>query len=303
MDPRVVLDLGKSGCRGHIEGTDRYWEWEGLPVGGAGGERAIDILTEGVLEGVARSGHARPASVLIGSNFIPRVDFGDAVARRLSEAHPGVGFLLLEDGLLAHAGALGGVGVVASVGTGTVVFGIDADGDVRRVDGWGPDLGDRGGAVDLGRRGLAAICAAIDGVGAGTELKGAAEAYLGRPFTIETVRWLLGAPRRVPTLAGFAKEVVNVAAQGDAVANELVDDAAGRLADSCAAAARGGDGPVAIVGRLGTMHYLAERLRRELLARGLTPVRARGRALDATWTEAVEGPYRRLARVWVGPAD
>ena len=102
---RVVLDLGKSGCRGRIEGSDLTWEWPGLPVGGAGGDNAVDILADGVLDGLAQTPCGDIATVLIGSNFIPRVDFAEPVARRLTEARPGVGFLLLEDGLLAHAGA------------------------------------------------------------------------------------------------------------------------------------------------------------------------------------------------------
>lgn len=308
---RVVLDLGKSGCRGRIEGTALTWEWPGLPVGGAGSDDAIDILSDGILDGLTRapraphasSGSADIATVLIGSNFIPRIDFVEPVTRRLCHARPGVGFLLLEDGLLAHAGALGRPGVVASVGTGTVVFGIDDAATVTRVDGWGPDLGDRGSAVDLGKRGLAAILEARDGVAPATALTEAAERYLARPLVIETVRWLLGAPDRVPLLAGFARHVVDTAAAGDPQAQRLVHDAAHRIADSCLAAANGATHlPVAIVGRLGTMDHYAHALQTALHVRGLTQQPALGTALDTTWGTASAAPYVSLARIRIDPA-
>ena len=294
---RLVLDLGKSGSRGRVEGTDLTWEWPALPVGGAGTPEAADLLVRGVLDGVATGG-VPPRSLVVGSNFIPQHDFPDAVRSGLAAALPGVGVALVQDGILAHAGALGGPGVVASVGTGVVVFCID-DRGVRRVDGWGPDLGDRGGAVDLGRRGLAAVFAAHDGISPATALAAAAEHYLQRPLTADTVRWLLAVPDRVPRLAGFAQQVVSTASDGDAVAQELVREAAARVAASCAASAGGVDLPVAIVGRLGRSAFMAEALTEALAGARMRQVAPRGGPLDATWAVVVDEPYVGAASILV----
>ncbi len=297
--PRLVFDFGKSGSRGRLEGADTTWEWPALPVGGAGTPDGPRLLVRGIVDGVTAGGVA-PGTIVVGSNFIPEHGFPDAVRAGLADALPGVGVALVQDGILAHAGALGGPGVVASVGTGVVVFGVDGRG-VRRVDGWGPDLGDRGGAVDLGRRGLAAVCAALDGVGPATDLTGVAERHLGRPVGPPAVRWLLARPDRVPLMAGFAREVVATASGGDGVARALVAGAASRVAASCAAAAGGADLPVVVVGRLGRSAGMAEALADALVAAGMRQVAPRGGPLDATWAMVTDEPYRGASSLLLPP--
>ena len=76
--------------------------------------------------------------------------------------------LVVEDGLLAHAGALAGAGTVICAGTGTTVLGIGASGRRVKVDGWGPVLGDRGSAYAVGLAGMRAATAALDGTGPAT---------------------------------------------------------------------------------------------------------------------------------------
>lgn len=300
MTVRVVFDLGKSGSRGRIEGTGTTWEWPALPVGTAGTAEGAAILARGILDGVAAGG-VRPDTLVIGSNHVPEHDFPSGVLAALTHALPGTGLVFVQDGVLAHAGALGRAGVVASVGTGVVVFAVDARG-VRRADGWGPDLGDRGGAVDLGRRGLGAVCAAIDGTGAQTSLAPAAADYLGRPVDPPTVRWLLGLPDRVPRLAGFARVVVEQAGGGDEVARTLVEEAASLVAASCVAAADGAlDLPVAVVGRLGTQPGMADALASALATRGMRQVAPNGGPLDATWAIVSDDPYRGAASFLVQP--
>ncbi len=298
---RLVLDLGKSGSRGLVEGGSAAWAGAGLPADRAAGPDAADLLLGRVLEGVAAlaslslGAEQGVASLVVGSTFLPPLVARREVAERLTAALPGAGITLLEDGVLAHAGALGRPGVVASVGTGVVVFGVDSDG-VRKVDGWGPEWGDRGGAVDLGRRGLAAACLARDGAGPPTTLADAAERYLGRSLDHDAAASLLADPDRIVRLGGFAVEVAGAASGGDPVAVGLVEAAAARVARSCVAALGDGRGlPVAVVGRLAGLPACADALARALARAGLGQVEPEGGPLDAGWDIVSRSPYAAAA--------
>ena len=88
---------------------------------------------------------------------------------------------MTSDGVIAHAGALGGEpGVVLIAGTGVVALAIGADGGLRTADGWGPWLGDEGGGAWIGAAGLRAALRAHDGRGPSTTLLDAARARFGR---------------------------------------------------------------------------------------------------------------------------
>jgi N-acetylglucosamine kinase-like BadF-type ATPase len=69
----------------------------------------------------------------------------------------------------AHAG---GPGVAAISGTGSIVCGINARGDLERAGGWGWLLGDEGSGLWIGRRGLMAALRAVDEIGPATALVG-----------------------------------------------------------------------------------------------------------------------------------
>ncbi|UHA73970.1 N-acetylglucosamine kinase [Paenibacillus sp. 481] len=69
-----------------------------------------------------------------------------------------------------YAGTYGQHGIVQIAGTGSVTYGIDESGARARVGGWGYLLGDEGSGYALGREALAAIFAALDGIGPPTAL-------------------------------------------------------------------------------------------------------------------------------------
>ncbi len=156
------------------------------------------------------------------------------------------------DAVTAHLGALGGQGgACVALGTGAIAIGHDGtvDGRWRRVDGWGHLLGDRGSGAWLGRRGLEEALLAYDGVDlGGSRLLAAASDHFGDPR-----RWpgqIYTRPDRAGLLAGFARDVVELAVDGDAVAVELVTEAGREAARSVVAALGDGTGQVALTGGL-----------------------------------------------------
>lgn len=143
------------------------------------------------------------------------------------------------DAVTAHLGALRGeAGAVVALGTGAIAVGTDGHGRWRRVDGWGHLLGDRGGGAWIGRRGLEEAMRAYDGVdsdaGSGAALLAAARRRFGEPLTWPAQ--LYTRTDRAGVLAGFAFEVVGLAADGDPGASRILAEAGDEAARSALAA-------------------------------------------------------------------
>lgn len=137
-----------------------------------------------------------------------------------------------------HAAAGGAPGVVLVAGTGSVAYGMDAEGREARAGGWGYLLGDEGSAYDLGRRGLAAVLRAHDGTGPPTALRDVllarlqvqdAEAVLERVYPVPGEAVVPARDAR-ELLAALAGAVLATAQRGDPVAVRIVDEAAAGLA-------------------------------------------------------------------------
>ncbi|SCL69480.1 BadF/BadG/BcrA/BcrD ATPase family protein [Micromonospora peucetia] len=240
------------------------------------------------------------AGVLAGLTGIP----GDhAERRRLALAITrllGGPTAIVEDSVLAHAGALAGAGVVLCAGTGTTVLAVDADGNYARLDGWGPYLGDRGSAFAIGLAGMRAATASYDQVGPRTTLADRLVAALGGSDLAALQRYYRD-PAMIPRTAAFALDVLDAAAQADPVASRICATAATDLADAAEAATNrlrlsGAERRVSYSGRLlAPGNALYQALSAELDARGLPLVSPRAEPLEGGPTLLRgTGPYARL---------
>lgn len=306
----VTVDVGKSGTRGRVTGAGAIADAAaaGVPPHTAGTPRAGDALAAAVVAVWNALATGSPGitaeqvtTLVIGSTAIPphheTASFLSAV--RLVWPHATV--VLAEDGVLAHAAALGRPGVVASIGTGTIVVGVNSRARWVRLDGWGPDLGDRGSAVWLGTQGLRAAFAALDGAGPATVLLDGAQRYVGGADVDAAIR-LLARPDRVNLLAAFAQEVCDAAA-GDAVAADLVQIAAAQAGETIAAAARRtGTSTVAVVGGLGSAAPYQERLAEIIAAAGLDLVQPGADVLAVDPAVMLAPPYPTACQL-IAPPD
>jgi N-acetylglucosamine kinase-like BadF-type ATPase len=211
--------------------------------------------------GVAEAAILAVVTPLLKAHHVDRIDAvgvgapgamqAPALARRLAEqlalSLPARMVAVMGDAITSHAGALGGKpGVVLAAGTGAVTVAIGADGRFRRVDGWGPWIGDEGSGAWLGRRGLQAAARADDGRGPVTVLLEAAVRQFG-PIGEFAVK--LGAdPNPARSMAAFAPAVADAARNGDPVAGQLIDAGATALAHSMIVAAKALDAPGPVTG-------------------------------------------------------
>lgn len=184
---------------------------------------------------------------------------------------------LAADAVTAYAGAVGQrPGAVVAAGTGLIALGTDLT-RWRRADGWGHLLGDSGGGAWIGRAGLDAAMRAHDGRrGGSVALLARLEALFGPAAELPGLLY----PRadRPALLASFAPEIAACAAD-DPVAEGILRDAAGHIAEAAAAVCpeSGAGGETYEVALTGGLFRMGDPLLvplREELARQLPQARA-----------------------------
>lgn len=197
--------------------------------------------------------------------------------------------------LFANAGNR--LALVAVAGTGSCVLGQDDAGREVRAGGRGVFFGDAGSAHRIAAEALRAVARAADGLGSSTALEGmlgaATEGFGGGALAL----WAARASKR--EIARLCPVVFEAAAQGDAIARDIVVSEAGRLAELvCAAAARLGavEAPVYLVGGVfehaadfraafcGALRQSAPSLRPEL-----APLRGHRAALELALADSLPG--------------
>jgi N-acetylglucosamine kinase-like BadF-type ATPase len=213
-------------------------------LGSVGPEAAEANLGAAARAAMAQAG-VRPADVAASCFGLAGFDRpGDRAALQAMALRLGLtGSLRIEnDAVIAWAGGCRArPGAVVLAGTGSIAYGRTGDGRSARAGGWGPLFGDEGSGFTLGRRAVTAALQGADGRGPATALA----ALLCRGLDIPTIedavsaiRWHDADPARVAALAPL---VLRAAAGGDAVALDILTQAADGLAEMA----------VAVLARLG----------------------------------------------------
>ncbi|CAI5476392.1 unnamed protein product [Closterium sp. Yama58-4] len=131
-------------------------------------------------------------------------------------------------------GSSGGVVVIS--GTGTIAYGIAADGREARASGGGPLLGDKGSGYAMSCEALAAVLRAWDGRGRVTALTEAVLGHAGLSSPSELISWAYSDPAWARIAALFPC-VRACAAAGDAAAMAVITDGVEEMALSAHAVA------------------------------------------------------------------
>jgi N-acetylglucosamine kinase-like BadF-type ATPase len=284
----VAVDQGKSGTRAEARVASGASVHTGGPCRGT--EPGASGIDE-VVEAVASLRLPRPPDVVsVGTTAAPgtraeRDELAAILRLRLNAGR----VLVTEDAVTAHLGAFGGApGVVVSAGTGSIALWSDGHTCVR-VDGWGPILGDHGGGAAIGRAGLRAAFAAMDGRGPGTSLLEPARRHLGG-LDLDAARRLHAAPNPTEIVSDFAVTVLRAAEDRDAVAAAIVARAAHDLATSAALAAGSEPARCCVTGQLVRNEALYTAFAQRATELGLVMARPLGSALTGAMFLATTGP-------------
>jgi N-acetylglucosamine kinase-like BadF-type ATPase len=158
------------------------------------------------------------------------------------------------DSLIALEAAFGvGPGVIAIAGTGSIIYGRDAQGQIARAGGWGFAISDEGSGHWIGRRAIAAVMSAHD-----EGLDTALAALILQAWKLNTLDELVQQANATPSpdFPRLLSIVLHAADGGDAVASGLLAEAGAKLAALAAM----------VIHRLGTHRLSTDRLGEERLS-------------------------------------
>lgn len=136
-------------------------------------------------------------------------------------------FEVESDARIALEGAFSGKpGSILIAGTGSIMFGKDASGNIHRVGGFGRYIGDDGSGFTLGRKGLIAAAKNLDGRGKETLLT----QYINEQFNIKTPNELITEVYSnnfdIPSFAPF---VMKAAENGDEICRQILNEESDEL--------------------------------------------------------------------------
>ena len=157
----------------------------------------------------------------------------------LRELLPADVVVVTDDAEIALAGATAGEpGIITIAGTGSIAFGRHSDGRTVRAGGWGYIFGDEGGGFDIVRQALRAALRAEEGWGPPTTLGPALLAATGSSDANDALHRFYTQAWPRSRIASLAPLVDEAAIAGDAVAADILRNAAQQLALLTAAVRR-----------------------------------------------------------------
>lgn len=192
----------------------------------------------------------------------------DAVNRHWETAGFAKPSVLIEtDARIALEGAFaGGAGMIVIAGTGSIVLGKTAAGELVRVGGWGRTLGDEGSGYALGRAVIRAVARDMDGI---ESAEGLRTMVAGKFGWKEREDIIVAVYQESFSIAAIAPFVIEAAEGGDMVARDILVDASTELAEQVGAMAGRlhpeGKAGVVFVGGLITHENLYAQMLREAI--------------------------------------
>ncbi|TAM73488.1 hypothetical protein EPN44_13915 [bacterium] len=255
----TVLGRGESGPANHVDEP--------------GADERLRVAVEKAVRGALYNAGLASATLFAGAHVALTGEIEERRTAAVGRAVRAERLTVGHDAQAAWMGAFAGApGIAVIAGTGSVAFGRNARGEEVRVGGWGYLFGDRGSAFWLAAE---AIRRALDILDRGREtpLGEAARRHfdVGRLPEIPAAFYRRNLSR--DAVAGFARVVTAMAAQGDVEAVGLVEEAGRTLAElALVALDRLGlrRGEVALVGGASADPLLRRATGRELGLRGAT---------------------------------
>ena len=203
-----------------------------------GVETAVANITKALNEACDAAGYSRGdvVAATLGLAGVRRKDIRERVRESFIDRSGVRKTHVTTDAEIALYGTtFGKAGLVVIAGTGSVCLGINDKGERAVAGGWGPLAGDEGGGRGIADQALHRIAKASDGRGEPTKLTESAEEYF-RASTTDNLLGAIYAPQIDNSrIAGFAKNVVETAKEGDKIALELIENAGIELGSAATA--------------------------------------------------------------------
>jgi glucosamine kinase len=229
MTVLVGVDAGASRSSAFV--ADEALRLLGRAAGGAAAVRpgaiqeSADAILDTVHRALADAGTSRASVLVAGAAGAGREPERTGLEHALTAGGAADRVLVTTDVEIALVAAFGeGPGVLLLAGTGSGACARLPSGEIRRTGGHGWQFGDEGSGYALARAALATVARASDGRGPRTALTDVLGKAARQQTTDALLQWARGAPRAA--VAELATAVQDAAADGDALARQMVDDAA-----------------------------------------------------------------------------
>jgi N-acetylglucosamine kinase len=194
------------------------------------GESAVEKVLRETMVAAIGDRAITPAAICLGIAGVDREDEARtvrAVMRRIGYTSR---VLVVNDALIGLvAGARDEPGIAINAGTGSIVYGRNANAEAARAGGWGHMIGDEGSGYWIGRESLSAVMRAADGRGPETRLTGDILAHFNVDDESRLPRIVYDRELPRVSVAALGPIVQRVAGQGDAVAVRILERAADEL--------------------------------------------------------------------------
>lgn len=139
-------------------------------------------------------------------------------------------YMIMGDELNAFYGSLGQEkGIVVLSGTGSFAMGINSEGKMCTIGGWGPISGDEGSGYYMGMQALKAVMKNYDGMGEDTVLSTLIKETLNIESINDLKRVLYKEDFGVRDIAALSRLVKEGAEKKDFVCNEIIKDSSNKL--------------------------------------------------------------------------
>jgi glucosamine kinase len=186
------------------------------------------IIAEVVRRALAGAGTLRGDALYVGAAGAGREPERHELQQALRSENLATAVVVATDIEVALTAAFDeGPGIVVSAGTGSVAVGRDRTGRRQRIGGYGWQMGDEGSGYAIGRAALGAVSRAFDGRSPRTALSDRILSASRSDSFEALVRW--AATATPAEVAALAPHVLDVAAQGDPLAQGIADYAAREL--------------------------------------------------------------------------
>lgn len=243
---RLFLGVDGGGTKTHAVIIDEMQNVHGEGWGGPGNPARVGVAAaiRSVEEAITDACQAAGinASMIAGARIGLAGTRPAEMRKRVREslAHLYMGDVrVLTDARIALYGATGGApGIVIIAGTGSICCGMNERGKHTCAGGWGPVAGDEGSGIWIARKALQHVAQATDGRGAETALTQAAYRYFGANTADELLAAINDPALTHERTAGFGREVVETAQQGDTYARAILAAAGRELAAMAASVTR-----------------------------------------------------------------
>ncbi|WP_013323772.1 N-acetylglucosamine kinase [Gloeothece verrucosa] len=225
---REIRGRGYGGCSNyHLVGEQKAF----LAM-----ETALEKATENLNKieikalGIGLAGVSRPQDFQVIQNWVKELQSSEKLPIKWSLLSGNI--VISHDALIALVGgAAKAIGILVNAGTGSIIFGRNKRGEVKRVGGWGHLLGDEGSAYTIAIRGMKAALKGFDGSGEKTLLSAYFQQHLSLASLEDLVKTIYQKEWGVSEIASLAPLIDQVAVAGDLAAQKILEQTVNELVE------------------------------------------------------------------------